>query len=256
MDILVGSTIKIHNYTQNPEINNQEGIIISQSEFDKYTYTIRLSNGAELTLNSKYMCLLTLPESLTNHIANTGNIEESKETSEPVDIKCPNCQVKNSKEGHYCYKCGHSLGVSRECCVCLEKTSKVTPCGHPLCNECSEKLQKNECPLCKKSMYTQTYYVNLLSIYSLKICMWGMTSYFGKVSLSIIDKRLFRSLIGKHTPIFKYWNMLNLCFLSFCMKTILNFTSGLVIGMEAFQSSKFKRDGNFYLAFNGKITKI
>ena len=254
MDTLVGSKIKIHNYTPNPEINNQEGIIINKSGFDKYT--IRLSNGVGLSLKSKYMIFLPSPESPTNHIANTSGIEESKETSEPIDIKCPNCLVKNSKEGHFCYKCGYSLGVSKECCVCLEKTSKLTPCGHPLCNACSEKLQKNECPVCKKSMYTQTYYVNLLSTYSVKICMWGITSYFSKVSLSIIDKILFRSIIKNHTSIFKYWNKLNLCFLSFCLRTIFDFTSGLVIGMEAFQSSKFKRDGNFYLAFNGKITKI
>ena len=57
MDTLVGSKIKIHNYTPNPEINNQEGIIINKSGFDKYT--IRLSNGVELSLNSKYMCLVT-----------------------------------------------------------------------------------------------------------------------------------------------------------------------------------------------------
>ena len=256
LDILVGSKIKIHNYTPNPQINNQEGIIINKSESNKYTYTIRLSNGVELSLNSKYMILLTLPESLTNHIANTGNIEESTETSEPVDIVCSNCQVKNSKEGQFCYKCGYSLGVTTECCVCFEKTTEFTACGHPLCKECSEKLQKNECPVCKKSMYTQTCYVNLLSVFSIRVCMLGITSYVTKMSLSIIDKRLFRSLIGKHTPIFKYWNTLNICLLSFCVKTIFNFTSGLVIGMGSFQSSKFKKDGNIYLAFNGEITKI
>lgn len=254
MDIVVGSKIKIHNYALNPEINNQEGIIINKLGLDKYT--IRLSNGIELSLNSKYMIFLTSPESPTNHIPNTNNIEESKEESEPGDIKCPNCQVKNSKEGHFCYKCGYSLGVSRECCVCLEKTSKLTPCGHPLCKVCSEKIKKNECPVCKKSIYTQTFYVNLLSMNSVKICMWGMTSYFTKVSLSLIDTLVCRSLIKKHTPIFKYWDRLNSCFLGFCLSTIFNFTSGLVIGMGGFQSSKFKRDGNIYLAFNGEIIKI
>ena len=254
MCTLVGSKIKIHDYTPNPEINNQEGIIINILGSDKYT--IQLSNGVQLSLNSKYMIFPTSPKSLTNQIANTSNIEDSKEASEPVDIKCLNCLVKNSKEGHFCYKCGYSLGVSNECCVCLEKTSKLTPCGHPLCNACSEKLQKNECPVCKKSMYTQTCYVNLLSTYSLKICMWGMTSYFTKVSLSVIDKRLFRSLFGKHTPIFKYWNTLNSYFLGFCLSTIFSFTGGLVIGIGAFQSSKFKKDGNLYLAFNGDITRL
>ena len=79
MCTLVGSKIKIHDYTPNPEINNQEGIIINILGSDKYT--IQLSNGVQLSLNSKYMIFPTSPKSLTNQIANTSNIEDSKETS-------------------------------------------------------------------------------------------------------------------------------------------------------------------------------
>lgn len=253
MDIIVGSKIKIHNYTPNPEINNQEGIIINKSEFDKYT--IRLSNGVELSLNSKYMILLTLPESLTNHIENTGNIEESTETSEPVDIVCSNCQVKNSKEGQFCYKCGYSLGVTTDCCVCFEKTTELTACGHPLCKVCSKKLQKNECPICKQSIYTEVCYVNLLSSLSIKILMFGLSSNVVVMCFSFIDRKLLGLTIRKNTPIFRYWTLFNRLFLNFCVNTLCELTCGLIIGIGGFRDQKFKNDGNIYLAFNGKTTK-
>jgi len=35
------------------------------------------------------------------------------------------------------------------CGVCLEETLTTTPCGHHLCGECWEQLEKKQCPLCR-----------------------------------------------------------------------------------------------------------
>jgi len=44
------------------------------------------------------------------------------------------------------------LIVEEECPVCLEKTINKTICGHYLCNKCTAKLDKKECPQCKASI--------------------------------------------------------------------------------------------------------
>lgn len=37
-----------------------------------------------------------------------------------------------------------------ECCVCLHGTRRRTPCGHPLCRHCLQRLRRRECPYCRK----------------------------------------------------------------------------------------------------------
>jgi len=46
-------------------------------------------------------------------------------------------------------------GDSKECVVCLEgvKSHVVVPCGHLcLCDTCSQKFQKGNCPLCRQAV--------------------------------------------------------------------------------------------------------
>jgi len=38
-----------------------------------------------------------------------------------------------------------------ECCICMEYTVSKTPCNHPLCLRCDQKLKNNVCPLCRRS---------------------------------------------------------------------------------------------------------
>jgi len=43
-----------------------------------------------------------------------------------------------------------------ECCVCLDTTKTITPCGHKLCVMCWDKIKKNgrdlPCPLCRANL--------------------------------------------------------------------------------------------------------
>ena len=43
--------------------------------------------------------------------------------------------------------------VGEECCVCLEENIiQKTYCGHSVCNECINKLDKNLCPMCRRDV--------------------------------------------------------------------------------------------------------
>ena len=37
-----------------------------------------------------------------------------------------------------------------DCCVCLHRTRRRTPCGHPLCRHCLQRLRHRQCPYCRK----------------------------------------------------------------------------------------------------------
>ena len=39
-----------------------------------------------------------------------------------------------------------------DCCVCFEKTTHTTECGHFLCEECIPNLKNNTCPMCRKEL--------------------------------------------------------------------------------------------------------
>lgn len=41
-----------------------------------------------------------------------------------------------------------------ECSVCYDECSTSTYCDHPLCIPCLEKLNNNECPMCRKNLIT------------------------------------------------------------------------------------------------------
>ena len=41
-----------------------------------------------------------------------------------------------------------------ECSVCYDECSTITYCEHPLCIPCVEKLNNNECPMCRKNLIT------------------------------------------------------------------------------------------------------
>lgn len=41
-----------------------------------------------------------------------------------------------------------------KCCVCEDKTKRVTDCGHSICIVCWENLEKKVCPLCRKKIKT------------------------------------------------------------------------------------------------------
>mmetsp|Transcript_402 Transcript_402/g.1116 ORF Transcript_402/g.1116 Transcript_402/m.1116 type:complete len:338 (-) Transcript_402:18-1031(-) len=39
-----------------------------------------------------------------------------------------------------------------ECCVCLRRTRRRTPCQHPLCSYCFRRLRRRECPYCRAEL--------------------------------------------------------------------------------------------------------
>ena len=39
--------------------------------------------------------------------------------------------------------------IFEDCCVCLEKTSGKTHCGHAICKICMSKLKTPSCPICR-----------------------------------------------------------------------------------------------------------
>ena len=41
------------------------------------------------------------------------------------------------------------LSSAEECCVCMEKTTVKTNCGHTLCAECWHNLKEETCPICR-----------------------------------------------------------------------------------------------------------
>jgi hypothetical protein len=43
------------------------------------------------------------------------------------------------------------------CCVCLEKTEKVTNCNHHLCKTCYSNMYTKNCPLCRKKIDETSY---------------------------------------------------------------------------------------------------
>ena len=55
-----------------------------------------------------------------------------------------------------------------DCCICMEKTSNdrklavLVPCGHTVCEECTEPLQGHPCPKCRRN---STYSVVVQGIY-------------------------------------------------------------------------------------------
>ena len=55
-----------------------------------------------------------------------------------------------------------------DCCICMEKTSNnrklavLIPCGHTVCEECTEPLQGHPCPKCRRN---STYSVVVQGIY-------------------------------------------------------------------------------------------
>ena len=46
--------------------------------------------------------------------------------------------------------------MSLECCVCFENdwVSK-TPCKHLICIKCLLKLKKDECPMCRRELFSK-----------------------------------------------------------------------------------------------------
>jgi hypothetical protein len=46
----------------------------------------------------------------------------------------------------------HLYGNKIECSICLEQTISSTICNHPLCQKCFSKMNKKNCPLCRKPL--------------------------------------------------------------------------------------------------------
>ncbi len=42
--------------------------------------------------------------------------------------------------------------IDDNCCVCLEKSERLTNCGHILCNDCNNSLIVNKCPYCRTQL--------------------------------------------------------------------------------------------------------
>ena len=47
------------------------------------------------------------------------------------------------------------LRVCGECCVCNEHTKTATECGHALCHDCWNRLDKHVCPMCRGELTTR-----------------------------------------------------------------------------------------------------
>lgn len=47
------------------------------------------------------------------------------------------------------------LSVCDDCCVCQEKTHTKTECGHTLCHECWNRLDRHVCPMCRGELTTR-----------------------------------------------------------------------------------------------------
>ena len=47
------------------------------------------------------------------------------------------------------------LSVCDDCCVCQEKTETLTECGHALCHECWNRLDRHVCPMCRGELTTR-----------------------------------------------------------------------------------------------------
>ena len=39
-----------------------------------------------------------------------------------------------------------------ECCICMDPVTKLSKCGHGICQECIKKLHKEECPVCRQKL--------------------------------------------------------------------------------------------------------
>jgi len=42
--------------------------------------------------------------------------------------------------------------LREDCCVCLRRTRRRTPCQHPLCRHCFKRLRRRECPYCRSEL--------------------------------------------------------------------------------------------------------
>lgn len=42
--------------------------------------------------------------------------------------------------------------LREDCCVCLRRTRRRTPCQHPLCRYCFKRLRRRECPYCRSEL--------------------------------------------------------------------------------------------------------
>jgi hypothetical protein len=47
------------------------------------------------------------------------------------------------------------LSVCDDCCVCQEKTQTKTECGHTLCHECWNRIERHVCPMCRGELTTR-----------------------------------------------------------------------------------------------------
>jgi hypothetical protein len=42
--------------------------------------------------------------------------------------------------------------LDKECCVCLIENQEYTACSHNLCRTCNAKLERRNCPICRKKI--------------------------------------------------------------------------------------------------------
>jgi len=47
------------------------------------------------------------------------------------------------------------LSFFDDCCVCQEKTQTLTECGHALCHECWNRIERHVCPMCRGKLTTR-----------------------------------------------------------------------------------------------------
>ena len=47
------------------------------------------------------------------------------------------------------------LSVCDDCCVCQEKTQTLTECGHTLCHDCWNRIERHVCPMCRGELTTR-----------------------------------------------------------------------------------------------------
>jgi len=67
-------------------------------------------------------------------------------------VSSPVAKPKKQKQAFSLDSIPKAIDRSNECVVCLEKLNPlILPCGHTVCFECTTKLNKETCPMCRKS---------------------------------------------------------------------------------------------------------
>ena len=138
----VNSTIRIHKITNNKwtyffDISSKK-IKINNNEFFKFL--IYEKTFEKLTLNNIQLFLKFISE-----IMEKVNFNKLTGIFESLNIE--QSHLKNSF-------------VTKECCVCYDKTMTQTSCKHFLCLECWSKLKKiSECPYCRCENITNSLFI-------------------------------------------------------------------------------------------------